>query len=106
MSAQFHLAWMHQEGMGVEQNYEQAVYWYEQSSDSGNIVATNNLADKYEHGLGVEQDLDRAFALYSMAAGQVIAADLSLGRMYLEGRGVEKNLELAKSHLEKVVMVK
>ena len=38
-----------------------------------------------------------------MAAGQVIAADLSLGRMYLEGRGVEKNLELAKSHLEKVL---
>jgi TPR repeat protein len=58
---------------------------------SGNVIATNNLADKYEYGLGVEQDLDIAFELYAIAAeGNVVAAHLSLGRMYLQGRGIEK----------------
>lgn len=103
MNAQYHLAWMYQDGIGVEQDYEQAVHWYQESSDLGHIFATCNLADKYEHGLGLEQDLDMAFALYSQAAGQVVAADLALGRMYLESRGVEKNLELAQKHLEVVL---
>lgn len=103
MNAQYHLGWMYQDGIGVEQDYEQAVNWYQQSSDLGNFIATNNLADKYEHGLGVEQDLDMAFALYSSVAEQVVAANLALGRMYLQGRGVEQNLALAKKHLEEVL---
>ena len=65
------------------------------SADLGNLVAINNLADKYEYGLGVPLDLDMAIELYQQVAGQVIAADLSLGRMYLEGRGVERDLASA-----------
>ncbi len=66
-------------------------------------LRSNNLADKYEYGLGVPLDLDMAIGLYQQVAGQVIAADLSLGRMYLEGRGVEQDFELARKHLNVVL---
>lgn len=102
-NAYYHLAWMYQDGIGTAQDYEQAVYWYQKSSDLGNPVATNNLADKYENGLGVSQDLDMAVALYQQVAGEVIAADLSLGRMYAEGRGVAQDFDKAKMHLNIVI---
>lgn len=73
------------------------------SADLGNLVAINNLADKYEHGLGVPLDLDMAIELYQQVVGQVIVADLSLGRMYLEGRGVERDLASARKHLNVVL---
>ncbi|MNE74775.1 hypothetical protein D3C80_1708770 [compost metagenome] len=44
-----------------------------------------------------------AIGLYQQVAGQVIAADLSLGRMYLVGRGVEQDSELARKHLNVVL---
>jgi TPR repeat protein len=44
-----------------------------------------------------------AIGLYQQVVGQVIAADLSLGRMYLEGRGVEQDFELARKHLNVVL---
>ena len=102
-NAYYHLGWMYQDGIGTQQDYEQCVYWYQKSADLGNPVAINNLADKYEHGLGVPLDLDMAIGLYQQVAGQVIAADLSLGRMYLEGRGVEQDFELARKHLNVVL---
>lgn len=102
-NAYYHLGWMYQDGIGTQQDYEQAVFWYQKSSDLGNIIATNNLADKYEHGLGVPLDLDMAIGLYQEAAGRVIAADLSLGRMYVEGRGLVQDFEKAKAHLDVVL---
>ena len=94
---------MYQDGIGTKRDYEQCVYWYQKSADLGNPVAINNLADKYEHGLGVPLDLDMAIGLYQQVVGQVIAADLSLGRMYLEGRGVEQDFELARKYLNVVL---
>ena len=73
------------------------------SADLGNLVAINNLADKYEYGLGVPLDLDMAIELYQQVAGQVIVADLSLGCMYLEGRGVDQDFKLARKHLNVVL---
>lgn len=102
-NAYYHLAWMYQDGIGAKRDYEQCVYWYQKSADLGNSVAINNLADKYEHGLGVPLDLDMAIGLYQQVAGRVIAADLSLGRMYVEGRGVEQDFELARKHLNVVL---
>lgn len=102
----YHLGWMYQDGIGTAQDYEQSVHWYRKSAELGNIVAINNLADKYEHGTSVEQDLEMAAALYSDVADRVVAAALSLGRMYFEGRGVEQNLELARHHLNTVIQVR
>lgn len=102
-NAYYHLGWMYQDGIGTKRDYEQCVYWYQKSADLGNPVAINNLADKYEQGLGVPLDLDMAIGLYQQVVGQVIAADLSLGRMYLEGRGVEQDFELARKHLNVVL---
>lgn len=102
-NAYYHLAWMYQDGIGTKRDYEQCVYWYQKSADLGNSFAINNLADKYEHGLGVPLDLDMAIELYQQVSGRVIAADLSLGRMYVEGRGVEQDFELARKHLNIVL---
>jgi len=99
----YHLALMYQDGIGTAQYYEESVFWYQKSADLGNSIAINNLADKYEHGLGVEQDLHMAVELYMQVADQLVAAALSLGRMYLEGRGVEKDLQKSKLHLNTVI---
>lgn len=73
------------------------------SADLGNLVAINNLADKYEYGLGVPLDLDMAIELYQQVGGQVIAADLSSGCMYLEGRGVDQDFKMSRKHLNVVL---
>ena len=53
----------------MEQNYEQAVYWYAKSAAQGYSRAQYNLGICYEKGQGVEQDLNLAVSFY-IAAGQ------------------------------------
>lgn len=105
-NAAYQLGWMYQDGIGTGQDYERSVYWYQKAADKDHIIAINNLADKYENGTGVVQDLEKAAALYMKAAGRVVAADLSLGRMYLDGRGVEQDAMKAKEHLNVVLQAR
>jgi TPR repeat protein len=49
-TAQNNLGSLYHSGLGVEQNYSQAVEWYTRSSQLGNASAMNNLGICFEEG--------------------------------------------------------
>ena len=54
--AQNKLGSFYQLGLGVIQNYKEAVTWYRKSSEQGDAFAQYNLGIMYINGLGVTQD--------------------------------------------------
>ncbi len=70
VGAQFELAIKYYLGRGVEQNFEQAVYWYGQSAEQGHAFFQYNLAGMYYEGKGVEQSHEQAIHWYRQAAEQ------------------------------------
>ena len=83
-------------GFGVEQCYEQALYWYRKGVEQGDNCSILFLGVMYEFGEGVEQDYDQAVYWYRKAAEQGFAcAQFSLGTMYERGLGVEQDYEQA-----------
>ena len=58
------------EGVGVAQNWEQAVFWYEKSAEQGIEGAQLNLGTCYYHGRGAPQDYKVAIKWWSKAADQ------------------------------------
>ena len=55
-------------GHGVEQNWQEAVKWYEQGAQCGHLQSMDNLAYCYEYGEGVEQNEERALYWYRRGA--------------------------------------
>ena len=91
---QFQLGRCYDRGEGVEQDYEQAIYWYTLSAEQGNHKAQNNLAYLYVNGndFGIEQDFQKAlYWLEKAAASGDSYACLNVGDMYRLGLGVEQN---------------
>lgn len=64
MMAQNNLAYCYKEGIGVEQNWRLAAYWWKKAGEQGDIKAKCNLAYCYEKGLGVYKDKKMAVKLY------------------------------------------
>jgi len=92
-SAQYNVAWMHANGQGTAQDFQEAANWYEKSADQGYIDAQFNLGNLYLRGSGVTQNDYLAFSWFIKAAEQGdAAAQYNLGRMYLEGKGSGKNI--------------
>ncbi|MFN6886985.1 tetratricopeptide repeat protein, partial [Proteus mirabilis] len=58
------------EGDGVEQDHEKAVYWYTKAGEQGDSDAQYNLAISYDEGIGIEQDHEKAVTWYTKAAEQ------------------------------------
>ena len=100
--AQAFLGVMYNRGMGVEQDFKEAVKWYRKAAEQGNAVAQYNLGQMYREGQGVEQDFKEAVKWYRKAAEQGdVDAQYNLGVMYATGRGVEKDEEEAIKWLRK-----
>ncbi|WP_411728714.1 tetratricopeptide repeat protein [Methyloglobulus sp.] len=59
---------MYADGRGVEQDDEQALFWYRKAVEQGNAGAQFNLGKMYENGSGVEQDDEQAVFWYRKAA--------------------------------------
>ncbi len=68
--AQDKLAWMYQNGWGVEQNYTQAVSWFRKAAEQGNTEAITSMGLMYIKGWGVPQDYDLSLEWYSRAAAK------------------------------------
>ena len=62
--AQFTLAWMYFNGIGVEKDEEKAFEWYEKSAKLNYIPAQLALAEMYSNGIGVEKDEEKASEWY------------------------------------------
>ena len=90
--SQRELAFMYQQGKGIQQNYKKAVFWYTKAAEQGNQSAQFNLATMYRFGKGVAVDSNLMLKWYSAAAiGGHEWAQMELGGVYRLGEGVEKN---------------
>ena len=79
-------------GLGVEQDCVQAVYWYRKAAEQGQVYGQLNLAICYETGNGVEQDYVQSVYWYRKAVEQGnLDAQCNLGYCYDVGRGVGKD---------------
>ncbi|MFA6163354.1 MAG: hypothetical protein WC685_08000 [Methylobacter sp.] len=89
------LGWMYFDGRGVEQSYEQAVFWYRKAAEQGNTNAQFKLGNAYLDGW-VEHDDELAAFWFRKAAEKCNAsAQYNLGCMYGVGEGVEQDNEQA-----------
>ncbi len=83
---------MYGKGLGVPQDYADAVKWYRKAAEQGMADAQYNLGLKYDNGLGVPQDYAEALKWYRKAAEQGNAsAQTNLGVMYGVGEGVPQD---------------
>ena len=59
---------MFDEGLGVAQDYVEAVRWYKLAAEQGDAGAQLNLGVMFNRGQGVAQDFTRAHMWYNLAA--------------------------------------
>ncbi len=99
---EYRIGKMYSLGYGTEQDYEEAVDWFQKSSDKGNQYAQFSLGNCYYYGTGVEVDYNEAFKYYKFSADKEnIFANYKLGEMYYKGVGTEINEEKSYSCYEK-----
>lgn len=93
----FNLAHMYSDGLGVEQDWEKAVYWYTRAFEGGSVPACYRLGRILEDGRdGREPDPSAAAEKYKLCADNGYApAMVRLGDLYMDGRGVPKSPDRA-----------
>jgi len=90
--AQFALAAMYYDGVGVTQSDKEAFHWFEKAANKGQILAATFLGDMYKSGRGVSQSYEQTYVWYTRAGDQGNAyAIFNLGIFYLLGTGVDKD---------------
>ena len=67
IDAQTSMAMMYEDGDGVAQSSEKALYWYQKAATQGNIDSQLILAMSYCHGDGVDKDLNNCAKWAKMA---------------------------------------
>ena len=91
-NAQFCLGMLHEEGIGVAQDYAEALRLYRLSAERGNPAGQTALGNMYAEGRGVPQDYAEAVNWFRRGAEQgYTPAQCDLGSMYEEGRGVPQD---------------
>ena len=92
VEAQFRLGSMYFSGVGIPQDYVEAVKWYQLAAEQGHVVAHSMLGLMYNNGRGVLQDYVEAVKWDRLAAEQGYAwAQYNLGITYNIGRGVAQD---------------
>jgi TPR repeat protein len=96
--AEAELGAMYQKGIGVQQDYAEALAWDSKSANQGIALGEKSLADLYFDGLGVPRDYTQAFAWYQKAADQGdAAAEEAVGRFHLYGIGMAIDFSQARA---------
>lgn len=90
--AQFNLALLYENGLGVERDGVIAAQWYRRAGEQGDRTAQAYLGEMHAQGLGVARDDVEALVWYRRAAelGHP-AAQYNVGVFYAMGRGVAPN---------------
>lgn len=55
-------------GCGLEQNFPEAIRWYTEAANRGDVIAANNLGAMYGRGQGTPQDFKQAMYWYQKSA--------------------------------------
>lgn len=97
VNAQYYLGFQYELGLEMEQNNEQAYYWYSQAAKQGDARSQYALGYLYSEGIGVQRDLQQAKEWFEMSSAQDYPeAQYALASFYYNGMGVEANYDLAK----------
>ena len=84
VTAQSHVGYCYDRGLGVEKDYDQAYVWTQKAALGKDVYAQNNLAIMCEYGLGTEVNYDNAIYWYNQALEQgFAAARTSLAVLYI-----------------------
>lgn len=95
-SAQYNLANLYIQGLGVQKDAGQALRWYHSAAGQGFALAQYGLGLMYSSGDGVEQDNVIAAEWYKLAAaGGVANAQNNLAVLYYDGKGVQQDFRQA-----------
>ena len=68
LAAQYRLGVMYGLGLGVAQDYSEAVRWYRRAARAGDARSQSNLGFMYGTGRGVPQNYIQAYAWYNVAS--------------------------------------
>lgn len=80
----------------IQQDYDQAVYWFTKAAEQGYPAAQFDLAICYANGTGVEKDERQAVYWYTKAAEQEhTTAQFNLGVCYANGIGIKQDFDQA-----------
>lgn len=95
------LGTIYQEGIGVTQNGEQAIYWFTQATKQGDLLfAPSNLGDVFRKGCGtVKASLPNAFKAYLISKDPY--AHFRIGQAYEEGWTGKPDMEMAMAWYKK-----
>jgi hypothetical protein len=87
---------MYDNGLGVIQDYAEAVYWYRKAAEQGDASAQTNLGFMYENGRGLLQDAVFAHMWYNIggANGSELGSD---NRSVIEGRMTREQIAEAQA---------
>jgi hypothetical protein len=103
LEAQIEAAECYQSGRYVEQNDTEAVKWYRLAAEQGDAYSLYFLGLAYQGGKGVTQDHETAFEYFQRSLEEFVKqgtdseAIQAIGNCYLQGLGVEKDIEKAVS---------
>jgi TPR repeat protein len=102
--AMYDLAYMYDNGKGVEKDTSLSLKWYKDCADAGDAACQNNLGIKYRRGRWMKRDYDKAFKLFKRSADQNYPFGIyNLGLMYEQGKGVKQDDEKALALFQKAV---
>lgn len=94
--AQFALASLYYDGIGVPVDRTESSYWFLLAAKRGHAYAQYNLGNAYKRGEGVRQSDAMAVRWWKKAAGQGLSeASYNLALAYQEGAGVDKDEQTA-----------
>lgn len=83
IEAQYRLAKMYQEGLGVFESKKHAAQWFDKAAEQGHAEAQYSLALQYMHGKGVQQDFEIALKWLTLSSEQGLQNALcTLGKQY------------------------
>ena len=100
--SQYQVGLSYYTGDGVEEDEEEAVYWYEEAAENGHVEAMYELGQCYSLGIGVEEDEEEAVSWYRKAARKKHPdAMYELANCYYYGNGVNENDRRAKEWYQK-----
>lgn len=92
LRAQNNLGYLFEHGLGITQDYIQALQWYSRAAEGGLADAQYNLATLYHYGRGVAQNHKAAYEWYLQAAGAGFAdAQYMMGESLRMGWGTSKD---------------
>ena len=89
--AQANVGYMYEEGLGVSQQLDVAVGWYEKAAASGSMQANHNLGMIFAEGRGMPQSWVRALRYFEEAANDIPASRYMIGYTYFQGEGNIQN---------------